>query len=93
VSHTPIERLRQLWTPDNELAEMFADLSPGTELDSMLRDWLHKIVARERSITLNLGSEMIPVVNTGTIRFEIVHGPGDRPELRSRQVTIWHEPE
>jgi len=91
VKSSPVERLREIWTPDREVAELFADLDPQTELDSLIRHFFHAIIQRQGSVTLDLGSELHPQVNTGQIRWEIVHGPGPTPELRPRQVTIWHE--
>lgn len=88
----PVEKLRTIWTPDKEVEELFADLSPATELDSLMRFFVSAIVEKLGSVKIELGSEAMPRTLTGTIRWEIVHGPGpeDRPDLRPRELTIWH---
>lgn len=89
---SPIEKLRRIWTPGREVEEIVHALNPQTELDSMIRHLLHAIVQTEGPKTLNLGSEINPNMNTGTLRWEVVHGPGpDVPEARPRQVIIWVE--
>jgi hypothetical protein len=90
----PVEKLRRIWTPGREIEEVVARLDPQTELDSMVRHFFTAIVQELGSVKLDLGSEANPRLNTGTIRWEIVHGPApeERPDLRNREVTIWHEP-
>ena len=87
----PIERLRRIWTPGREVEEITHALNPQTELDSMVRDILHKIVQGEGVKTIDLGSEIDPNLNTGVLRWEVFHGPGPTPELRRRTLTIWVE--
>jgi predicted P-loop ATPase len=90
---SPIEKLRQIWTPGREIEEFIHRLDPQRELDSMVRHILHAIVQQQGPHTIDLGSEIDPVKNHGTLRWEIVHGPGpeDMPEWRRRELTIWVE--
>jgi len=81
----PVERLRQIWTPEREIEELFTDLSPGSELDSQIRDFFSRIIDREGSITLDI-TDPVPDF---MIRWEIIHTPP--PEAR-RKITIWKVP-
>jgi hypothetical protein len=68
------------------LEELFADLSPGSELDSLLRDFLFKVVQQRGPITLDMDRE-----NRGTLRWEIVsHEPMPGMPGR-REVSLWIE--
>ena len=89
----PIEKLRRIWTPGREIEEIIVRLDPQTEVDSMIRDFLHRAIQQCGPVVLNLGSEADPIENVGVLRWEIVHGPGfdEHPELRARQVAIWVE--
>ena len=91
----PVEKLRRIWTPGREIEEVVSQLEPQTELDSMVRDILHRMIEQRGPVTLELGSEVDPIFNTGTLRWEIIHGPGhdDYPELRHRQISVWIEPD
>jgi len=81
----PVERLRQIWTPEREIDELFTDLSPGSALDSVIRDYFSRIVDREGTITLDL-TDPVPDFQ---IRWEVVHTP---PPNARRTVTIWKVP-
>lgn len=78
-----VERLRRIWTPEREIEELFADLSPSTALDSQLRDFLCRIVdqAPGRSVKINLTGDVRPF----NLRWEIVHSGG------YRECTLWAE--
>lgn len=93
VRINPIEKLRQIWTPGREIEEVILSLEPQSELDSMIRHFLHAIIQQKGPQTINLGSAENPVLNTGTLRWETIHGPGseDAPMLRRRQVSLWIE--
>jgi hypothetical protein len=89
----PIEKLRRIWTPGREVEELIHELDPQTQLDSMMRDLLHRTIEQRGPVTLDLGSEAAPVLNTGRLRWEVVHGPGsdEHPELRRHEVSVWVE--
>ncbi|HEY1248342.1 MAG TPA: hypothetical protein VGE97_05100 [Nitrososphaera sp.] len=89
----PIERLRRIWTPGREIEEVVAQLGPQTELDSLMRDFLHRTIQQKGPVTLDIGSLVDPVMNTGVLRWETIFGPGleDYPEKRRRQVSLWVE--
>jgi hypothetical protein len=93
VRISPVEKLRRIWTPGREVEEVVARLDPQTELDSMIRHILHAIVQQHGTVKIDLGSEMDPVLNVGSLRWEIVHGPGPVPEIRRRELTVWIEEE
>lgn len=59
------------------------DVDPKTPLDSLLRDFLCRILERDRTITLNLDVPREP----GMVRWEGAVTPSG-----SRQVTLWFEP-
>jgi hypothetical protein len=88
---SPIEKLRRIWTPGREIEELVHNLEPQTELDSMIRHFLHAICQQHGPQRVRLGSEMQPELNFGTLRWEIIHGPGPVEEMREREVTIWIE--
>ena len=90
----PVEKLRRVWTPGREVEEVVARLGPQTQLDSMVRDLLHRTIQQYGPVMLDFGSDTDPVVNTGTLRIEIIHGPGqdELPALRRRQASVWIEP-
>lgn len=92
IKISPIEKLRRIWTPGREVEEIVAQLEPQTELDSMIRDLLHRVVQQHGPFTVNFGNEVEPVFNEGTLRWEVIHGPGP-DHLRSRQASIWIENE
>jgi hypothetical protein len=89
----PVEKLRKIWTPGREIEELVAKLDPQTELDSMVRHFLHALIQQHGPRTIELGSSEEPVLNTGVLRWEIIHGPGfdDAPHLRRRQAALWIE--
>lgn len=80
-----INRLRKLWTPRKRVQDMVDDLSPQTELDSMVRDYFTRIVRKtsERGAMVVLDLEES---NPGNVHWEIV-------TLEGRQaVQIWWTP-
>jgi hypothetical protein len=81
----PIEALRKIWTPEREVDQLFSDLSPGTALDSEIRDYFSRIIDQAGSIKLDI-TDPTPCFN---IRWEIVHTP---PPGSRRYVTIWKVP-
>lgn len=81
----PVERLRQIWTPEREIDEIFSDLSPGTALDSEIRDYFSRIIDREGTITLDITDPVPPF----EIRWEVIH---TQPPNARRKVTIWKVP-
>lgn len=89
----PVEKLRRIWTPGREVEEVIARLEPQTELDSMVRHILHAVIQQHGSCRIDLGSEVQPNLNEGTLRWEIIHGPGpdEMPEIRKREISIWIE--
>lgn len=93
VRISPIEKLRRIWTPGREVEEVIARLEPQTELDSMIRHILHAIVQQHGPQTIQLGSEVEPIWNSGILRWETIHGPGPEtmPEIRRRELTVWVE--
>jgi hypothetical protein len=82
----PVEKLREVWTPEREIEELTANLEPQTELDSQIRDYFMRIVRQHGSIRLFLDQP-----NTGNIRWEIVATDPRNGPIR-REVTIWWEP-
>ena len=52
VHISPLERLRRIWTPGREIEELVYNLDPRTELDSMVRDFLHRTVQQRGAVTL-----------------------------------------
>jgi hypothetical protein len=88
----PVEKLRKIWTPGQEIQELVHELDPGTELDDMLRDWLHRMLQMNGAVTLPLSDDLgRPILNTGTLRWEIVHY-SPRPGVAGRrEVTLWVE--
>jgi len=89
----PIEKLRRIWTPGSEIEEIIAELEPRSQLDSMVRHILHAICQQHGPQRISLGSEVEPVQNFGSLRWEIIHGPGpdEMPEIRTRELTVWVE--
>jgi hypothetical protein len=78
----PIEALRQIWTPEREVDELFAVLAPGSALDSEIRDYFSRMVERFGTITLDITDPVPPF----EIRWEVVH---TQPPNSRRMVTIW----
>jgi hypothetical protein len=84
----PVEKLRKIWSPEMEAAEMFADLNPQTELDSMVRHLLHAILEQVVKGPVQVNLEQL---NTGTLRWEIVH-PQLAPAVHGPKTCIvWVE--
>jgi hypothetical protein len=78
----PVEKLRQIWTPGREVEEITANLEPGSDLDSQIRDLLHRIIQQRGPVTLDL-----EVKNVGNLRWEVIaHGLTGRQE-----ISIWVE--
>lgn len=86
---SPLERLRRLWTPGREVEELVHEIGPASELDSMLRDWLHRVCEQNgpQTVVLGVGGDLRP--NTGVLRFEIVHHEPSPGMAGHREVTIW----
>lgn len=81
-----VERLRAIWTPRSEVAELFADLDPQTEVDSMIRHFLHATIQQTGPRTLSLDD-----LNVGTLRWEVVHHEPRPGSTGRREVTLWIE--
>lgn len=88
---SPIEKVRQRWSPDREAVEVTMSLEPGTELDSMIRDWLHRVCEQHgpQTVVLGSGADLLP--NTGTLRFEVVTFEASPGVFGRREVSIWVE--
>jgi hypothetical protein len=82
---SPVEKLRRIWTPEREIDEIFSKLDPGTELDSMIRDLLHRTIQQKGPVTLSLDPP-----NTGTLRWEIIHYE-PHGLVGHREISIWVE--
>jgi hypothetical protein len=93
MSVAPLEKLRRIWSPGREIEEVVANLEPSTYLDSQIRQALHLVIQQKGPQTIDIGSEIDPSLCEGTLRWEMVHGPGpdEAPELRRRQLAIWVE--
>jgi len=85
VSSDPVERLRELWTPERETAEIEVDDAPQTPLDSMIRDLLHRVIQQKGPMTLTMEQDGAPILNIGALRWEIAGVPG------YREVSLWIE--
>lgn len=87
----PVEKLRRRWSSEREVVETVHALDPATELDSMLRDWLHRICEQHgpQTVKLGVGSDLLP--NTGELRFEIVHFEPSPGVAGVREVSLWVE--
>lgn len=82
----PLEKLRTIWTPGREIEELVHSLEPGTELDSMIRDYLHRTIQQRGPVTLSLD-----VPNQGTLRWEIIHYEPTPGTTGRREISIWVE--
>ena len=89
----PVERLRRIWTPGREIVEVVHALDPQTELDSMLRDFLHRALQQKGPVTLLLEFEGQTIPNTGTLCWETVHFEPTPGTPGHREVSLWIEPE
>jgi hypothetical protein len=87
----PVERLRQIWTPDREVHEITANLDPGTELDSMVRDLLHRIIEQKGPVTVKLTQGDQAILNTGNLRWEVVTHELMPGITGHREVSLWIE--
>lgn len=87
----PIEKLRRIWTPQREIEEVVGRLNPQSELDSMIRDFVHRIIEQKGPQTLILGFGSEPVLNTGTLRWEIIHHEMPNGVVGRREVSLWVE--
>lgn len=88
---SPVEKLRKVWTPTREIEEVVHALDPQTELDSQIRDYLHRAVQQFGPMKLLLELRGEPVLNTGSLRFEIVHFAPTENTPGHREVTLWIE--
>lgn len=71
-----VEPLRKLITPDKPAVELAADLEPGTELDSLIRDFFTRLVRKielqdEGPIILDLEE-----INDGFVHWQMVQLEG-----------------
>lgn len=82
-----LERLRQIWTPDSDVEEIVRDLDPQTELDSMIRDLLCRIICQKGPMTLDYSGDNPP----GNLRWEIVHHEPRPGIVGRREISIWVE--
>jgi len=80
-----VEKIRRIWTPERELIELAVDDAPQTELDSIVRDFLHRHVQQHGPVRLVLERDGEQVLNYGVLRWEIAGVPG------YREVSIWIE--
>lgn len=82
-----IERLRRVNSPEREVKEILSRLedAPVTDLDSLLRDYLCRIVRQKGPITIEMDGP-----NPGMLRWEeVVYNP--IPGQQRRMVTLWIE--
>lgn len=82
-----LERVRQLWTPGNEIVPVEGELAPQTALDSVVRDLLHRAVQQKGPMTLRLDANGERLLNSGVLRWEAAGVPG------YREVSLWIEEE
>ena len=86
-----VEKLRRIWTPDSEVEEVVAELSPQTQMDSLIRDWLHRVCEQNgpQTVLLGMGEDLLPT--TGMLNFSIVTYEPRPGKSGQREVTIWVE--
>lgn len=82
---SPVEALRRIWTPEREIDQIFSDLSPGTVLDSEVREMFSRIIYELKTIELDI-TDPVPDFE---IRWEVVHTPPPNPR---RKLAIWGVP-
>lgn len=87
----PVEKLRRIWTPNREIEELTANLDPQTELDSIIRDLLHRTIQQYGPVTLTLEENGRQVMNEGTLRWEIVHHQPAEGIIGRREISVWVE--
>lgn len=87
----PVEKLREIWSPDREVVEVVQSLDPTSTMDSLRADWLHRICEQKGPQTLVLGHGDTALLNTGTLRFEIVHHQPSPGVPGRRELTLWVE--
>lgn len=78
----PVERLREIWTPEREVYEVFDKLEPGTRLDSIVRELFSRTVMHVGEIKLDVTD---PV--RGYVRWEQINF-GSR-----KLISVWWQPE
>jgi len=81
----PVEALRRIWTPEREIDQLFSDLSPGSALDSEIRDYFCRIIDKYGSIELDITDPVPPFM----VNWNVIH---TEPPYSRRMVTIWKEP-
>lgn len=91
VPGSPLERLRRIWSPNKEIVELVQALEPQTELDSMIRDILHRTIQQRGPVTLVLHDGTNPVMNVGTLRWEVVHHEPMQGTMGRREISCWVE--
>lgn len=78
--------MREIWTPESEVAELFADLDPRTEVDSMIRHFLHATIQQRGPVVIDLG-----ITNVGALNWSIVHHEPRRGVQGKHEASIWVE--
>ena len=85
-SFHPIEALRRIWTPEREVEELFANLAPGTALDSEIRDFFCRIIDKYGTVELDITDPPPHFM----VNWNVIHTP---PPNSRRMVTIWKSPD
>lgn len=80
----PVERLRQIWTPNDELSELSMDLEPQSQLDSIIRDLFHRTILQGGPVTVSMD-----IPNTGMMRWEIVAHQPTPGVIGRTEASIW----
>jgi hypothetical protein len=88
---SPIERLRRVWSPGREVEEIVHNLDPQSELNSMILDFLHRVIEQTGPKTLLLGVGDQPIFNNGTLRWEVIHHEPQPGIGGRREVSLWVE--
>lgn len=81
-----VENVRRIWTPREEVEEITARMEPGSELDSIIRDYLHRVVQQRGPFTLDLDT-----LNVGKLRMEITGFEPVPGRISGSQVALWVE--
>lgn len=81
-----VEKVRRIWTPDQEVQELVANLEPQTEVDSIVRDFFCRTVKKVHDAGKGPLTLDITEPNNGNIRWEITQYEG------RTFATVWWEP-
>jgi hypothetical protein len=73
---SPIERLRKVATPDREIEEFFADLSPQTRIDSEIRDLFCRIIEQHGPFTVDMERPNTYKINIEKVVYNPAPGVG-----------------